>query len=69
MADKERISRPSSGSNELGSETRESRITGGLPGGTDTQLKLTALGGKKHKDHKKESDKIPHKAEADKKRL
>lgn len=58
MADKERISRPSSGSNELGAETQEERITGGLPGGTDTQLKLTALGGKKHADHRKESDKI-----------
>ena len=49
MADKERISRPSSGSNELGDETKEDRITGGLSAGTDTQLHLTALGGKKHR--------------------
>lgn len=57
MPAKERISRPSSGSNELGTETKEERITGGLSAGTDTQLKLTALGGKKHKGHKKDTDK------------
>lgn len=57
MADKERISRPSSGSNELGSETKENRITGGLSAGTDTQLHLTALAGKKKKDKKKETNK------------
>ena len=69
MADKERISNPSSGSNELGSETKENRITGGLSAGTDTQLHLTALGGKKHhKDHKKESDKPFPKDVANKKK-
>lgn len=57
MADKERISHPSSGSNELGDETKENRITGGLSAGTDTQLHLTALGGKKHKKHKNEGGK------------
>lgn len=56
MPDKERISRPSSGSNELGTETNEDRATGGLSAGTDTQLKLTTLGGKKHKKNKKDSD-------------
>jgi hypothetical protein len=64
MADKERISRPSSGSNELGDETKEDRITGGLSAGTDTQLHLTALGGKKHEGQNKktqtESDKKKH---------
>ena len=55
MADKERISNPSSGSNELGDETKENRITGGLSAGSDTQLHMTALGGKKHKDHNKDS--------------
>ncbi|MEO6894724.1 MAG: hypothetical protein ABI136_06770 [Ginsengibacter sp.] len=55
MADKERITRPSSGSNELGTETKESRITGGLSAGTDTQLKKTALGGKKNANQKEES--------------
>jgi len=56
MADKERISRPSSGSNELGDETKEDRITGGLSAGTDTQLHLTALGGKKHKGQNKKTE-------------
>lgn len=56
MADKERITRPSNGSNELGTETNEDRITGGGSAGTDTQLHLTALGGKKHKKEKKEKE-------------
>jgi hypothetical protein len=47
MADKERITNPSMGSNELGTETNEERQTGGVSSGTDTQLHLTALGGKK----------------------
>jgi hypothetical protein len=57
MADKERITRPSNGSNELGSETSEDRITGGLSAGSDTQLKLTALGGKKHKEGNEQNEK------------
>jgi hypothetical protein len=48
MADKERITNPSMGSNELGTETNEDRQTGGLSSGTDTQLYLTAKGGKRH---------------------
>ncbi|HZI68215.1 MAG TPA: hypothetical protein VFD44_00835 [Hanamia sp.] len=58
MADKERITRPTNGSNELGSETQEDRITGGLSAGSDTQLKLTALGGKKHKGSKEHNEKV-----------
>ena len=53
MQDEERITDPSMGSNELGSEMQED-----LPGvyaGSDTQLEITALGGKKHK-HKKGVD-------------
>jgi hypothetical protein len=53
MQDEERITDPSMGSNTLGSEVQED-----LPGvyaGSDTQLEITALGGKKHK-HKKEVD-------------
>jgi hypothetical protein len=38
------------GSNELGTETNEERQTGGVSSGTDTQLHLTALGGKKNKN-------------------
>lgn len=50
MPDKERITNPSMGSNEPGSEIQED-----LPGvyaGSDTQLEITALGGKKHKNKK-----------------
>ena len=50
MQDEERITDPSMGSNNLGREIQED-----LPGvyaGSDTQLQITALGGKKHK-HKK----------------
>jgi hypothetical protein len=56
MPDTERITNPSMGSNELGTETNEPRETGGLSAGTDTQLKLTAAGGKKNKN-KKQIDK------------
>ncbi len=55
MPEKERIVNPSMGSNEVGSETREEASTG-VSAGTDTQLEITALGGKKHKDHKKSGD-------------
>ena len=51
MQDEERITDPSMGSNELGSEIQED-----LPGiyaGSDTQLEITALGGKKHKHKNK----------------
>ena len=56
MADKERITNPSMGSNELGPETRENRQTGGLSGGTDTQLHMTALDSKKHNYEKEIND-------------
>ena len=58
MPDKERITNPSMGSNELGTETNEPRQTGGLSAGSDTQLHLTAVGSKKHKNEKQiEKDK------------
>lgn len=53
MPDTERITNPSMGSNELGTETNEPRQTGGLSAGTDTQLHLTAAGHKKSKKQKK----------------
>jgi hypothetical protein len=56
MPDTERITNPSMGSNELGTETNEPRQTGGLTAGTNTQLNLTAAGGKKNK-HTKQFDK------------
>lgn len=52
MPDTERITNPSMGSNELGTETNEPRQTGGLSAGTDTQLNLTAAGNKKNKKRK-----------------
>lgn len=55
MPEKERIVNPSMGSNEVGSETQEEAPTG-VSAGTDTQLQITALGGKKHKHHKGEID-------------
>ncbi|MDP4284984.1 MAG: hypothetical protein Q8891_11200 [Bacteroidota bacterium] len=48
MAEKERITNPSMGSNELGTETNE-EVPTGVSTGTDTQLHITALGGNKHK--------------------
>ena len=51
MPEKERITNPSMGSNEVGTETREPASTG-VSAGTDTQLQKAALGGKKNKDHK-----------------
>ncbi len=51
MPEKERITNPTMGSNEVGTETREPASTG-VSAGTNTQLEKTALGGKKHKKHK-----------------
>jgi len=56
MDETERITDPSMGSNELGPETREEVHTG-VSAGTDTQLFLTAAGGKKHKKNKANDDK------------
>lgn len=63
MEDEERITDPSMGSNELGSEIQED-----LPGiysGSNTQLELTALGGKKHK-HQKAREGTPKPKEGNK---
>lgn len=57
MAEKEKITNPSMGSNELGDETREEVSTGGSSG-SDTQLELTALGGKKKKEPNNTNDDI-----------
>ncbi len=48
MANTKKISQPSQGSEDLGTETRDSRSTGGSSVGTDTQLHLAAKGGKKN---------------------
>ncbi len=61
MAEKEKITNPSMGSNELGEETNEIE-SAGVSAGSDAQLMITALGGKKHKrklapDDEKEKEK------------
>lgn len=55
MPEKEKITSPSMGSNELGNETDEETSTG-VSAGTDTQLHLAALSGKKHKKNKNVND-------------
>lgn len=51
MAEKERITDPTSGSNELGSETE--KISGtGVSAGTDTQTQMAALSAQRKKDKK-----------------
>jgi len=54
MTGRERITQPSLGSNEVGTETSDTNIETetGLSAGTDTQLLLTAKGGKKHRKNK-----------------
>lgn len=65
MPEKERIVNPSMGSNEVGTETKE-QVHTGVSAGTDTQLQMTALGGKKNKDKKGETnDLITDKGVAD----
>lgn len=56
MADREQITQPSLGSNELGTETNDTHLETGVSAGTDTQLHLTAAGGKKHKKNKDVND-------------
>ncbi len=48
MADREQITQPSSGSNELGTETNDTHLESGISAGTDTQLHLAAKSGNKH---------------------
>ena len=56
MEDTDRITQPSSGSNELGAETNDTPSTSHISAGTDTQLHLAALSGKKHKKDKDIND-------------
>ena len=56
MPDTDRITQPSSGSNELGTETNDTPSTGHISAGTDTQLHLAALSGKKDKKDKNIND-------------
>lgn len=58
MAEKESITNPSMGSNDLGEETNE-EIRTGVSAGTDTQLHLAALSGNKpKKDNINDDEKV-----------
>lgn len=58
MADREQISQPSLGSNELGTETNDTHLTSGVSAGTNTQLHLAAHSGKKHKNNVNDDEKV-----------
>lgn len=55
MADREQITQPSMGSNDLGTETNDTHPESGISAGTDTQLHLAAKSGKKNKKNGKDS--------------
>ncbi|MGH2647424.1 MAG: hypothetical protein ACRDE8_07645 [Ginsengibacter sp.] len=50
MEDREQTTKPSFGSNEIGTETNETHLTPEILTGTDTQLHLAAKRGKHKKD-------------------
>ena len=58
MADREQITQPSLGSNELGTETNDTHLESGISDGTDTQLHLAAKSGNKHKKNNNEADNL-----------
>ncbi len=58
MADREQISQPSLGSNELGTETNDTHLTSGVSAGSNTQLHLAAHSGKKHKNNVNDDEKV-----------
>ena len=58
MADREQITQPSLGSNELGTETNDTHLTSGVSAGSDTQLHLAAKSGKKHKKNTNDDEQV-----------
>ena len=68
MAEKEKTTRPSMGSNELDEETELVRGKG-MPAGTDTQTQLAALStenkNRSDKKNKEEGEKFPEAGETD----
>ena len=56
MADTKKISQPTEGSEDLGTETSDRRSTGRPSAGTDTQLHLAAKSGKKNKNSNNVND-------------
>lgn len=57
MAEKERITNPSMGSNELGTETTEVRGSG-ISGGTDTLTQMAALSAQIKKEKDEQESKV-----------
>lgn len=55
MADREQITQPSMGSNDLGTETNDTHLERDISAGSDTQLHLAAKG-KRHKKNKNIKD-------------
>ncbi|MDQ6845548.1 MAG: hypothetical protein M3Z92_14570 [Bacteroidota bacterium] len=56
MADKEKISQPSQGSNELGADTNDTHLGSHISAGSNTQLHIAAKGKKKNKNKNKVND-------------
>ncbi|MDQ6902334.1 MAG: hypothetical protein M3139_04885 [Bacteroidota bacterium] len=56
MSDREQITQPSLGSNELGTETNDTHLESGISAGTDTQLHLAAKSGNKHNKSNNDAD-------------
>ena len=55
--DTDRTTQPSLGSNDVGSETSDTHVTG-ISSGTDTQLHLSAKSGNKHKKNINDDEEI-----------
>ena len=57
MAETERTTQPSQGSNDVGAETNDTRLTG-VSSGTDTQLHLAAKSGNKHRKNVNDDEEV-----------
>ena len=57
MADIEKAAQPTQGSNDVGSETNDTHTTG-ISSGTDTQLKMAAKSGNKHKTNVNDDEEV-----------
>ncbi|MEP6948948.1 MAG: hypothetical protein ABI863_06730 [Ginsengibacter sp.] len=55
--DTEKISQPSLGSNEVGTETNDTHITG-VSSGTGTQLHIAAKSGNKHRKNVNDDEEV-----------
>jgi hypothetical protein len=57
MSDTEKTTQPSLGSNDVGSETNDTHLSG-VSAGSDTQLHLAARSGNKHKKNVNDDEKV-----------